>query len=82
MPFGLCNTLATFQRCMISILSDMVEDTIEVFMDDFSVVDDSFEHCLSHFLEVLKGYEDCNLVLNWEKYHFMVKEGIVLGHRI
>ena len=82
MSFGLCNAPAMFQRCMMSIFSDMVEDTIEVFMDDFSVVDDSFEHCLSHFLEVLKGYEDCNLVLNWEKYHFMVKECIELGHRI
>ena len=46
MPFLLCNALATFQRCMMSILSDMVEDTVEVFMDDFSVVDDSFDRCL------------------------------------
>ena len=35
-----------------------------------------------NLFEVLKRYEDCNLVLNWEKCHFMVKEGIVLGHRI
>ena len=60
----------------------MVEDTIKVFMDDFLVVGDSFVWCLSHFVEVLKRSEDCNLVLNWEKCHFMVKEGIVLGHRI
>jgi len=39
--FGLCNDLATFQRCMMSIFLDMVEDTIEVFMDDFSIVGDS-----------------------------------------
>ena len=64
------------------IFSDMVEDTIEVFMDDFSVVGDSFERCLTNLFEVLKKCEDCNLVLNWEKCHFMVKEGIVLGHRI
>ena len=82
MPFGLCNAPATFQRCMMSIFSDMVEDTIEVFMDDFSVVGDSFERCLNNLSEVLKRCEDCNLVLNWEKCHFMVKEGIVLGHRI
>ena len=80
--FGLCNAPATFQRCMMSIFSDMVEDTIEVFMDDFSVVGDSFERCLTNLSEVLKRCEDCNLVLNWEKCHFMVKEGIVLGHRI
>ena len=66
----------------MSIFSDMVEDTIEVCMDDFSVVGDSFERCLTNFSDVLKRCEDCNLVLNWEKCHFMVKEGIVLGHRI
>ena len=64
------------------IFSDMVEDTIEVLRDDFSVVGDSFESCLNNLCEVLKRCEDCNLVLNWEKCHFMVKEGIVLGHRI
>ena len=65
----------------MSIFSDIVEDTIDVFMNDFSVVGDSFERCLSHLSECLKRCEDCNLVLNWEN-HFMVKEGIILGHRI
>ena len=51
-------------------------------MDEFSVVGDSFERCLTNLSEVFKRCEDCNLVLNWEKCHFMVKEGIVLGHRI
>ena len=67
MSFGLCNALATFKRCMMSIFSDMVEDTIEVFMDDFAVVGESFERCLSHLSEVLNRCEYCNLVLNWEK---------------
>ncbi|GJV18424.1 reverse transcriptase domain-containing protein [Tanacetum coccineum] len=53
MPFGLCNAPGTFQRCMMAIFHDMIEKTMEVFMDDFS-----------------------------EKSHFMVKEGIVLGHKI
>ncbi|GKA22391.1 reverse transcriptase domain-containing protein [Tanacetum coccineum] len=53
MPFGLCNAPGTFQRCMMAIFHDMIEETMEVFMDDFS-----------------------------EKCHFMVKEGIVLGHKI
>ena len=66
----------------MSIFSDMVENTIEVFMDDFSMVGESFERCLNHLSEVLKRCEECNSVLNWEKCHFMVKEGIVLGHRI
>ena len=67
---------------MILIFSDKVEDAIKMFMDDFSVVGDSFERCLSHLSEVLKRCEDFNLVLNWKKRHFMVKEGIVLVHRI
>ena len=66
----------------MSIFSDMVEDIIEVFMDDFSVDGDSFDRCLNNLSEVLKRSEDCNLVLNWKKCHFMVKEGIVLGHHI
>ena len=82
MSFGLCNAPATFHKCMMSIFSDMVEDTIEVFMDDFSVVGDSFERCLSNLSEVLKRCEDCNLVVNWKKCDFIVKEGIVLGHHI
>ena len=45
------------------------------------MVRDSFERCLSHLFEVLKRCEDCNLVSNWEKSHFMVKQGILLGHR-
>ena len=82
MPFGLCNAPATFQRCMMAIFSDMVERIIEVFMDDFSVFGSSFDHCLNNLSKVLERYVETNLVLNWEKCHFMVKEGIVLGHRI
>ncbi|GKB91363.1 reverse transcriptase domain-containing protein [Tanacetum coccineum] len=82
MPFGLCNAPGTFQRCMMTIFHDMIEETIEVFVDDFSIFGDSFSSCLSHLDKMLKRCEDTNLVLNWEKYHFMVKEGIVLGHKI
>nr|GFA65297.1 reverse transcriptase domain-containing protein [Tanacetum cinerariifolium] len=82
MPFGLCNTPSTFQRCMMAIFHDMIEKTMEVFMDDFSVFGNSFQTCLSHLEKILKRCEDTNLCLNWEKSHFMVKEGIVLGHKI
>ncbi|GKA58801.1 reverse transcriptase domain-containing protein, partial [Tanacetum coccineum] len=82
MSFGLCNAPGTFQRCMMAIFHDMIEKTMEVFMDDFSVFGNSFENCLSHVDQMLKRYEDTNLCLNWEKSHFMVKEGIVLGHKI
>ncbi|GJS70892.1 reverse transcriptase domain-containing protein [Tanacetum coccineum] len=67
---------------MMAIFHDMIEETMEVFMDDFSVFRDSFSSCLSHLDKMLKQCEDTNLVLNWEKCHFMVKEGIVLGHKI
>ncbi|GJX20144.1 reverse transcriptase domain-containing protein [Tanacetum coccineum] len=82
MPFGLCNAPGTFQRCMMAIFHDMIEKTMEVFMDDFSVFGDSFDSCLSNLEQMLKRCEDTNLVLNWEKCHFMCKEGIVLGHKI
>ena len=82
MPFGLCNAPGTFQRCMMAIFSDMVEKTIEIFMDDFSVMGSSFDNCLENLRAVLARCEETNLVLNWEKCHFMVQEGIVLGHRI
>ena len=48
MPFGLCNATGMFQRCMMVIFSDMVEKTIEVFMDDFSVLEKSFDNCLDN----------------------------------
>ncbi|GJS36454.1 reverse transcriptase domain-containing protein [Tanacetum coccineum] len=55
---------------------------MEVFMDDFSVFGNSFGNCLSRVDKMLQRCEDTNLCLNWEKSHFMVKEGIVLGHKI
>ncbi|GJS83847.1 reverse transcriptase domain-containing protein [Tanacetum coccineum] len=82
MPFELCNALATFQRCMTAIFHDMVEDFMEVFMDDFLVFRNSFNQCLNNLDKMLGRCEETNPVLNWEKCHFMVKEGIVLGHKI
>ena len=82
MLFGLCNAPATFQRCMMSIFSYYVENIIEVLMDDFTVYGDSFDRCLDNLTLVLKRCIDTNLVLNWEKCHFMVNQGIILGHVI
>ena len=82
MPFGLCNAPATFQRCMLSIFSDLAEEVMEIFMDDFTVYGSSFENCLHNLGTVLHRCQDKNLTLNWEKCHFMVTEGIVLGHMI
>ena len=82
MPFGLCNAPATFQRCMRSMFSDLVEEVMEIFMDDFTVYGSSFEQCLNNLEIVLQRCKDKQLALNWEKCHFMVTEGIVLGHKI
>nr|GEX37384.1 reverse transcriptase domain-containing protein [Tanacetum cinerariifolium] len=82
MPFGLCNAPGMFQRCMMAIFHDMIEKMMEVFMNDFSAFGNSFVTCLSHLDKMLKWCEDTNLFLNWEKSHFMVKEAIVLGHKI
>ncbi|GJT94046.1 reverse transcriptase domain-containing protein [Tanacetum coccineum] len=82
MPFRLCNAPTTFQRCMTAIFHDMCKDFMEVFMDDFSVFRNSFRTCLNNLSKMLARCEETNLVLNWEKCHFMVKEGIVLGHNI
>ncbi|RDX82231.1 Retrovirus-related Pol polyprotein, partial [Mucuna pruriens] len=82
MPFGLCNAPSTFQRCMMSIFSDLLQDCMEVFMDDFTVYAESFDACLNNLSKVLKRCTDTNLVLNFEKCHFMVTEGVVLGHLV
>jgi hypothetical protein len=82
MPFGLCNVPTAFQRCMINIFSDMVERFLEIFMDDFFVFGSSFEECLHRLTLVLVRCKEKNLVLNWEKCHFIVKQWIVLGHII
>ena len=76
---SLCKAPRTFQRCMVAIFSDMIEKSIEIFMDDNSV---TFDECLKNLTMVLKRCMETNLVLNWENCHFMVREDIVLGHHI
>jgi len=67
---------------MMSIFSDMIEKIMEVFMDDFTVYGKTFTDCLENLEKVLQRCEEKHLVLNWEKCHFMVQEGIVLGHKV
>jgi hypothetical protein len=67
---------------MMSIFSDMIEEIMEVFMDDFSVYGKTFDHCLENLDNVLQRCQEKDLVLNWEKCHFMVWEGIILGHLV
>ena len=82
MPFSLCNAPATFQRCMLSIFNDLVERIMEVYMDDITVYGKNFEKCLFNLETIMHRCIEKNLVLNWEKCHFMVSQGIVLGHII
>ena len=82
MPFGLCNAPATFQRCMMALFSDFLGDSLEVFMYDFFVFGDDFDHCLAHLRKILEVYVRKRLVLSCEKSHFMVREGVVLGHLV
>src|SRR6185503_15081716 len=82
MSFGLCNAPASFHRCMMSIFSNMIEKIMEMFMDDFTVYGKTFTDCLENLEKFLQRCEEKHLVPNWEKYHFMVQEGIVLGHKV
>ena len=67
---------------MMAIFSNMVDKSIEIFMDDFSVIGSTNDECLENLTMVLKRCMETNLILNWEKCHFMVRKGIVLGHHI
>ncbi|KAL6340998.1 hypothetical protein AAG906_032110 [Vitis piasezkii] len=78
MPFGLCNAPTTFQRCMLSIFSDMVER----IMDDLIIYGKTFYDCLLNLKKVLKRCIEKDLVQNWEKCHFKATSNVVLGHII
>ena len=66
MPFRLCNAPVTFQRCMLSIFNDMIENCLKVFMDDLTVLGNSFDTSLDNVERVLERYKEKGLVLNWE----------------
>ena len=82
MTFGFCNAPATFQRCMTAIFSDFRGDSLKVFMDDFSLFGDDFNSCLAHLTKILEVCVRKRLVLSWEKSHYMVREGVMLGHLV
>jgi len=85
MHIGACllaNAMLPLPSCMMSIFSNMIEEIMEVFMDDFSVYGKTFDDYLENLDHVLQRCQEKHLILNWEKCHFMVQEGIVLGHRV
>ncbi|GJV42677.1 reverse transcriptase domain-containing protein [Tanacetum coccineum] len=81
MPFGLCNAPATFQRCMLAIFHDMIEESFEVFMDDFSVLGNSFNKCLNNLDKMLQRCKAAHLVLNWENVTSWSKKDMCLDTR-
>jgi hypothetical protein len=82
LPFGLCNAPAAFQRVVIGIFSDMINDSMEIFMDDFTPYGVSFEEVLQNLEKVLKRCIQAHLSLSTKKCHMMMSEGVVLGHFI
>jgi len=79
MPFGKCNFSSTFKRCMLDIFNDFLETFIEVSMNDFIVYGSSFDACLGSLDKVLNRCIETHFVLNFDKCHFMVIQGIILG---
>jgi hypothetical protein len=67
---------------MMAVFSEFIKEIVEVFMDGFSIYGKMFMDCLANLEKVLTRCAEEDLVLNWEKCHFMVKQGIVLGHVI
>jgi len=82
LPFRLCNALATFQRAVLSIFAELVHDLVEIYMDDFTPYESSFQEALSNLGKVLSKCIEMNLPLSPEKCEFLMTEGIVLGHTI
>ncbi|GJS17038.1 reverse transcriptase domain-containing protein [Tanacetum coccineum] len=82
MPFGLCNALGTFQRCIMAIFHDMIEKTMEVFMDDFLVFEDSFDSCLSNLEKMLKRSDRAKVDVIAKLPHPTTVKGVrsFLGH--
>ena len=82
LPFGLCNAPAKFQRAVIGIFSELVSDSMDIFMDDFNPYGKEFEEALKILEKVLTCCEQTQLSLSTKKCHMMMSEGVVLGNFI
>ena len=82
LPFGLCNAPATFQRAVLSIFADLINDGLEVYMDDFTPYGDDFDPALDTLEKVLERCIATRLCLSHEKCYMMMTEGLILGHYI
>eukprot|EP00253_Pinus_taeda_P021920 PITA_21920 len=82
LPFGLCNAPATFQRVVLSIFADLINDGLEVYMDDFTPYGEDFDPALDTLEKVLQRCIATRLCLSHEKCYMMMTEGLILGHYI
>lgn len=82
LPFGMCNSLTTFQREFLSIFVELVHDTVEIYMDEFTPYGCNFQEDLYNLCKVLNKFIEVNLSLSPEKCKFFMKEGSVHGHSI
>eukprot|EP00253_Pinus_taeda_P018502 PITA_18502 len=82
LPFGLCNAPATFQRAVLSIFAELVHDSVEIYMDDFTPYGSNFQEALINLGNFLTKCIEMNLSLSPEKSEFLMTEGTVLGHTI
>ena len=82
LPFGLCNTPTTFQRAVLSIFTELVHDSVEIYMDDFTPYGSNFQEALTNLRKVLAKCIEINLYLSLDKFEFLMTEGTVLGHVI
>jgi len=80
LPFGLCNTLATFQHVVLGVLFNLIHDYVEVYMDDFTVYGNTFKEAIQILEKVLIRCQETNFPLSHEKCYMLLTEGIVLGH--
>lgn len=80
LPFGLCNAPTTFQRAILGNFSNLVNDSVEIYMDEFTPYGNSFTESLKNLQKVLERCKKMHFSLSTIKCHMMMKEGIVLGH--
>ena len=82
MPFGLCNAPSDIPKMYDGDIFRFPWRQSRGLLDDFSVFGDDFDSCLAHLTKILEVSVRKRLVLSWEKSHFMVREGLVLGHLV
>jgi len=78
----LCNIPATFQRAALSIFPELVHDSVEIYMDDFTPYGSNFQEALTILRKFLAKCIEMNLSLSLDKCELLMTEGIMLGHTI